>query len=165
MTEIINSYDDACVTGDAGVRKVVELLKKYYHLTNKQIRQLPPFDPQGDLIIVPGYNDTLGSVQTVEVKTEKNQIYGNFALEEWSNKTTERRGWMYTLKCDRLVYTFMDWPKVYVFKFPTLQKWFMTNSENYSLKPQQQREQKNDTWNRCVPIQDVLTAVPHIILR
>src|SRR3954469_16201875 len=48
-----------------------------------------------------------GERQGVELKAEREDKYGNFYLEAWSDRRKQRRGWLYTSRATWLVYTFL----------------------------------------------------------
>lgn len=90
--------------------------------------------------------------------------YTAFTFETWSCTVSgrERKGWMYTAKCDYLLYCFTQEDEsiiAYSIPFPKLQTWFFKNNhfERYRTTT---TEQINRTECRVVPIQDVTKALP-----
>lgn len=106
-------------------------------------------------------------VFTLELKAEQQDKYGNVFLEEWSNRSRFKRGWMDSLNVDYLLYHFIDDDKVLVLNFQELKKWAYycpsggrPKLYEHPMKPQSSREQLNDTWGVCVPI----AALPGSVL-
>ncbi len=102
-------------------------------------------------------------VVAVEVKVEQEDRYGNLFLETWSNRSRWRRGWLDKCEADELWYYFLDEKELYICNIGNLKQWAFGSGDEagriYDFKEacQRKREQKNDTWGRCVPI-DVLQA-------
>jgi hypothetical protein len=92
---------------------------------------------------------------SIEVKAEETCRHGNFFLETWSNRKRFTRGWMDHLNADLLLYHFIDEDLLYRIPFGQLRDWAFVKGRIYAFdeKPQRKREQLNDTWGRCVPIQ------------
>jgi hypothetical protein len=93
----------------------------------------------------------------------KGRAYTAFTLETWSCTTAgrERKGWMYTAKCDVLLYCFTQEDEsviAYSIPFPKLQEWFFDNNrfEKYVTT---KTAQINQTECRVVPIDDVMKGV------
>ncbi len=114
----------------------------------------------GDVLI----NNASGDIEAIEIKAEKENKYGNFFLETWSNKKRDTQGWMHTIKADTLWYYFLDVATLYKINFSGLTRWaFEQRGEHrqkgriwdFEEKEQQEYEQPNDTWGRCVPIDTV----------
>jgi len=112
----------------------------------------------GDLIIIKDnerYN--------IELKAELEDKYGRFFLETWSNLDFDRRntGWMIKSSCDYLWYHFIKEETLYSIDFRKLWRWAFIehNIYNYSIRPQNKYSQKNKTYGRCVPIQDIANAI------
>jgi hypothetical protein len=57
----------------------------------------------GDLFL----NRPNGDVCAVEIKAEREEKFGNFFFEHWSNRSRETPGWMRTLDVDWLLYHFL----------------------------------------------------------
>jgi hypothetical protein len=116
-----------------------------------------------DKFLQNNYGDILVSIDStetvaVEMKTEKENKYGNLFLETWSNKRWNTPGWMDKLEsCDILLYNFLKSDECFGVHFPSLVKWFNENKTKYKEKPQNKYVQANDTWGRPVPI-SVLTT-------
>ena len=112
-----------------------------------------------------------GDVVCIEVKAEVEDKYGNFFLEEWSNRSRYTRGWLDKLDTDYLFYHFIKDDLLYVLNFPALRHWaFVSPGKktgypgrlyDYPSREQKKRAQMNDTWGRCARIADVLAEVPH----
>lgn len=147
------------------------------------------------------YGDVLsqvgGEVVCAEIKCERRKYVpkwqellsperqGNIFLEEFSNKSKRRRGWLDHLDTDRLLYYFLEEDWLYVLSFPELWEWAinapcvtMTDTRrqaidegyfgrmyDYPRKKQGKYTQKNDTWGRIVPINHLLNEITHRILR
>lgn len=117
------------------------------------------------------YGDVLmqsknGDVQAVELKAER-ELSRNVFLEEWSNRSRFTRGWMEHLRCDFLLYHFIAADMLLVIKFPALKEWAYCcdhggtpNLYRFPMKVQGRRQQMNDTWGVCVPID----ALPPTVL-
>jgi hypothetical protein len=116
----------------------------------------------GDVLINNG-----DKIWGVEVKVEKENKFGNFFVEYWSNLSRFNPGWVLKLKTDILLYYFFDSKELYSISFNKLREWafckpskkIFNNGREYvgriydfELKPQKKYDQKNDTWGRCVPI-------------
>ena len=120
-------------------------------------------------------NTTATTMTTVEIKCEAEARYGNFFFETWSNKNLDGKlrhaergsspGWMMTLRADWLMYYFVATDDLYVMDFFKLKRWAFTHEtghpsiEKYPERCQAKRQQPNDTWGRCVPIQAVKSAL------
>lgn len=117
------------------------------------------------------YGDVLmqgaeGAVYAVELKAEQANKYGNVFLEEWSNRSRYKRGWMEDLRVDFLLYHFIESDELLVFDFQALKRWAyccekgqIPNLYKYPMKPQGARNQMNDTWGVCVPISQIPDTV------
>ncbi len=102
----------------------------------------------------------------LEFKTEKEDKYGNFFLEEYSNYQPHdlrwnKPGWMQTSLCDWIVYIFLNKKMAYCIRFADLKIWsYQTPNSiggsgrirDYELKPQKKYEQKNETYGFCPKI-------------
>jgi len=106
---------------------------------------------QGDIIICTKGGDLL----SFELKADKTK-WPNIFVEEWSNKSTKRKGWLHSLKADKLVYHRVLFDEYYEFDWKKFQKWAKTNASKYPLKPQGKYVQDNDAWGYCVPIIELL---------
>ena len=127
----------------------------------------------GDVI----FNIKGGEVWSAEIKVEEDNKYGNFFLETWSNKNLADRssyidrgnnpGWIYKVKSRLLLYYFLSQDDLYVFDLFRLKQWAFghdpgNNSARlfqYPERSQGKRQQMNDTWGRCVPIEVLRKAV------
>jgi hypothetical protein len=115
-----------------------------------------------DKFLQNNYGDILVSVDSstvvaVEMKTERDNTWGNLFLETWSNRKWNTPGWMdKLLSCDILLYNFLNTDECFGAHFPTIVQWFNENKMNYKEKPQKKHAQANDTWGRPVPISTLL---------
>jgi hypothetical protein len=91
--------------------------------------------------------------------------YTAFTLEIMSCTVPgrERQGWMYTAKCDLLLYCFIQENSndaiIYVIPFVELQNWFFENGR-FCQYTSTITKQINHTECKVVPIADVLIGVP-----
>ncbi len=101
----------------------------------------------------------------VEFKVEESDDYGNFFLETWSNRQRFTLGWMYKLRTDVLWYYFLASKELYSISFERLRKWAFHDDKGpgrvfaFNLKKQKKRDQMNDTWGHCVPIENIKNEV------
>lgn len=104
----------------------------------------------------------------VELKAEKKNKHGNFFLEEWSNRSLFTRGWLDKLDSCFLLYHFIESDELYIIPFPKLRWWcfiarnslgFPGRMYDFASKEQQEYDQPNDTWGRCVPIEVIMGEV------
>ena len=110
-----------------------------------------------------------GEVVCVEVKAEESNLYQNFFLEEWSNRSRFNPGWLLKLDTDFLFYHFIESNELYVINFLRLKHWAFVERSirtgmsgrlyDFDSKPQGKREQRNDTWGRCVPVRILVAEV------
>lgn len=111
-----------------------------------------------------------GQQYGIELKAEESNKYDNFFLETWSNKKYRTPGWMVTCQADYLFYYFVAERRLYILNFKKITKWafgFVDEESNavdgqiykYPEKPQKKYDQLNDTWGRCVPIEDLLKGI------
>lgn len=120
-----------------------------------------------------GFNDEVGRLWGVEVKTEQQNRYNRFFLETWSNLAEREdgtplltHGWLSTLRTDLLFYVFQKEKLLYIINFPRLQKWAWLQRRIYAYQERQQQayEQPNATWGRPVPIADIGREVGYVLL-
>lgn len=107
-----------------------------------------------------------GIYRSIELKAEESNKHGNFFFETWSNRESPfwTVGWLYSCKADYLFYYFVKEQVLYVISFAHLREWaFGTGNDGqqgniyqYRERPQLKYNQKNKTWGRCVPIQDLM---------
>ena len=111
----------------------------------------------GDIL----YNADEERVFAAEIKAELENKHGNFFLETWSNLSRFTAGWMVTLNTDVLLYHFVKQDELYVIPYKALRKWAFCDGKiyRYPERRQSKYDQLNDTWGRCVPIDDVCAAV------
>lgn len=107
-----------------------------------------------------------GLVETVETKIEETNKYGNLFLEYWSNRKQFTHGWLHTSEAEKLWYFFDREGILCVCSLVELRRWAFGygDSDNgriyrYPLRRQGKYEQLNDTWGRCVPIDDLRQQV------
>lgn len=102
----------------------------------------------------------VGTHRIVELKTERENKYGNLFLENWSNKKRTTPGWMQTCCADWLWYYFIQSNELYQMKVDSLKQWaFEFNGVGpYKEKIQHKTEQLNTTWGWCVPIETLSNA-------
>lgn len=107
-----------------------------------------------------------GKLVRVELKCERVDKHGNLFLETWSNRSKYRAGWMKTTLADFLVYHFLEDGKAYWIDMHKLKDWFFRKHPTpghpqLDLYPERltRADQPNDTWGRCVPIQDISREV------
>lgn len=95
-----------------------------------------------------------GEMYSVEIKAERENKYGNFFLETWSNRKWFTPGWMLTLNADILFYHFLEQDQLYIMNFQRLKEWAWHQGGIYRFPEREQSkyDQRNDTWGRCVPI-------------
>ena len=113
---------------------------------------LCPYTEKHDQLTLGDYKGTFkgGQPVNIEFKAEVEDKYGNLFIENWSNKTTRRKGWLYNLTgAQVLIYHFLKDHTVYVVGMEALRQFPVSN---YPEKPHGKREQGNDTWGYCVPI-------------
>lgn len=161
---LVDAYEDCCVIEDRGLKKLLPLLslkdfKGRFVLVSRNSNGCSQLIQKtcGDLIV----NLESGESIVVEIKTEQENRYKNFFLETWSNRKRFTRGWMFHCESDVLWYFFQDTEELFSIHLPTLKRWAFIdgNIYRYPEKEQQTREQKNDTWGRCVPIKDIEIAL------
>lgn len=147
-----------------------EYLKPHYRKRSEEGRFV--FCDKGDLAreLQMSAVDTVmqgaaGRVWAVEEKIVRwpGRQYTAFALETWSCTVPgrEKQGWMYTAKCDVLLYCFEqadDSLLCHAIPFLQLQEWFFADDhfKRYSLS---RTKQINRTECRIIPIRDVLANV------
>lgn len=120
---------------------------------------LDPYSPEGRLI-------------AIEIKGEEINS-ANLYLETWSNRNLNdaqshaargsNPGWMFKLRSDLIFYYFLNSDKLCVISTLALKRWAFDGQPwhllTYPEKPQRRREQLNDTWGACVPIDDLQQAL------
>lgn len=107
------------------------------------------------------YNSDDETVHTVEIKAER-KFTTNMFFERWSNRKRFTPGWFETLKCELLLYHFLDEDALYGFNFEKLRTWFyccehrqIPVCSKYPQYEQRAYRQLNDTWGYLVPIKDI----------
>lgn len=101
------------------------------------------------------------AIYFIDIKTENEDKYGNLFLETWSNKKRNTPGWVVPevgVKADFVYYIFLKQRILYILDLPKLRKWGFSdkNMERYPEKMQNKYDQLNDTWGRCVKINDLI---------
>lgn len=122
----------------------------------------------GDLMM----NCPKGKIWGVELKSEEEDKYGNFFLETWSNLSFgwNRPGWFDTLKCDVLLYYFLNPGTLYSIPYKPLFEWAhgkvrdgklvaAPNLHRYTLRTQSKNKQANVTAGHCVNIAELFQKV------
>ena len=103
-----------------------------------------------------------------ELKAEQEERWHNFFLERWSDRITQRRGWLYTCTSPVLIYVFMDIKVAHAIDFQALQHWALDPQPNdddwpnvYAFKCPDQKKyaQTNVTSGWCVPISVIQQAL------
>jgi hypothetical protein len=104
----------------------------------------------GDVLI----NRPDDSIESLEIKTERENKYGNLFLETWSNRKWFNPGWMIHCNADWLLYYFLASDELYAVRLPRLKEWAFHKGRIYDYKERRQEkyQQLNDTWGRPVPI-------------
>jgi hypothetical protein len=91
----------------------------------------------------------------VLVKAEQKNIYGNFFLETWRDKSKGVRGWLHN-ECSAqwLAYYFVEDKELWMMSLASLKVWAFGfgRLEKFPEKVQSKRLQENDAWGRVVPI-------------
>jgi hypothetical protein len=112
----------------------------------------------GDLIAKKGKG-----LYFIDIKTENEDRYGNLFLETWSNKKRGTPGWFMPaeeggVKADFVYYVFLKQRTLYILELGRLRNWAFKgkNLDHYPEKMQNKYDQLNDTWGRCVKIEDLL---------
>lgn len=110
---------------------------------------------EGDVLVLRGK-----SAKYVEFKCEEENKHGNLFIETWSNLSRENRGWYYKCQASWLWYYFIDDDELYCVEMDKLRRWGTAPGRSgdchlfdFPERQQRKREQKNDTWGRCVPIE------------
>jgi hypothetical protein len=106
-------------------------------------------------------NDDAQHSWPVEGKFE-DEYRANFYIEV---RTWGGPGWFYTeTSAELLLYLFLNHRKLFVIRWPEARQWLllplagrMTRLEAYRLVEQSKYE-RNDTWGRLVPINDLIKA-------
>lgn len=109
------------------------------------------FAGAGDIIV----KTKDGKRISFELKADKTK-WPNIFVEEWSNKSIGRKGWLHSLKADKLVYHRVLFDEYYEFDWKKFQKWAQEHGKEYPLKAQGKYIQDNDAWGYCIPIAELL---------
>lgn len=92
----------------------------------------------------------------VLVKAEHKNVYGNFFLETWRDKSKGVRGWIHK-ECSAkwLAYYFIEDKELWMISLPSLKVWAFGfgRLQKFTEKVQSKRLQENDAWGRVVPIE------------
>lgn len=95
----------------------------------------------------------------------KGKVYEKYALETMSCTVPgrEKQGWMYTGKCDFILYCFVKESAAYIeahlIPFKALQEWFFEGGRYLRYGPPWQSTQRNKSECYLTPIADVMKAV------
>lgn len=110
-----------------------------------------------------------GVMYGFECKVEAENKYGNFFFETWSNKKTQKPGWLNKWRIaaknelcrpDFLWYFFLNEDCFYHIPVTDLLNWCNDGHiHRYEPRKQNKYDQLNETWGRCVPIDVVLAEV------
>jgi len=128
----------------------------------------------GDCIIF----DKNGRGSWVEIKIEEENKFGNFFIETISNKNVRNefehlerastQGWFWSSRATWIFYYFLKSDELFAFRLFHLKRWLLSDDDGnpyhpiidrYPEKPESKAIQKNDTWGRCVPIKDTISAI------
>lgn len=157
----MNAFDKAREVEEESMRILTPFLKKIsldgrFVLTTKGRLAKELQKTVGDAL----FNNQKGELRAIEIKAERENAWGNFFLETWSNKHRETPGWLHTLNTDLLFYHFIASDELYVMDFQKLKNWLLPkNILAYPEKRQTKYDQLNDTWGRCVPIKSVQYSI------
>lgn len=129
-------------------------------------------EQQGDVL----FATRSGRPWSAELKAEEKHT-GRLFLETWSNRNLEdvtnhhrhgsNPGWMLKLRSDLLFYHFLDLGVLYILPLFRLQRWAFGHGKTpgkiykYGEHQQGKYTQLNDTWGRCVDVED-LTALDFV---
>lgn len=164
-----NAFDDARETEARGIGPIAEFLRQQstqgrFVFTDKGPLALELQKSVGDALVNVEGRRVLG----VEFKVEDENKYNNFYLEMWSNRSRFTPGWMITNRADILLYMFLDKMELHTISMGSLKRWAFGSSGSktdaghifdWPMKPQRKRDQKNDTWGFCVPIETIRQQV------
>jgi len=153
----MRAFEEACAIERKGVRAVSRFLKRAAYdgrfvwlLKGRMARHLQA--TVGDAIV----NTDERTFWTVEVKTEQ-RYTGNLFIETWSNRDF-KRGWLFSLRADLLLYYFLDRDELYILPLPRLQAWASDGDiesarlMQFRLVAQKARKQLNETCGHIVPL-------------
>jgi hypothetical protein len=159
----MGAFDRCQATGDRGLRDVEAFVGSRavdgrFVTTDKGTMSRLLQREVGDFLA----NGPDGRCWGLELKTEEADRHGNFFLETWSNLNfgMQTVGWMLTLKCDVLLYYFLESRELYSIDFRRLFEWAwgthgrppQLHARNFRFKAQKKHSQLNETWGYCVPI-------------
>lgn len=143
-------YLKASALGHQGECEVMDYLQHKY--SNFEIT--PIVDEKSQKLYGDFYWNVGGNQLSVDVKTEKEDKYGNFFFEYWSNKESNVPGWCVDLEADLLAYYFLEDKKLYLINFKAFKEWAYIKKQvfKFPLRKQSKYNQRNDSWGHCVPI-------------
>lgn len=155
----MNAFTEASMVETHAMRDLIpwiennEFINRYV-ITNKGKLSKELQKSAGDIL----YNSPNDTIYGIEIKAECENKYNNFFLETWSNRSRFTLGWMYNLKTDFLFYYFLETRELYIINFQKLREWAFWKNEIYKYpeKKQNKYDQLNDTFGRCVPIDDIV---------
>lgn len=168
----MNAFKDASKVEKRSMDILMPMLEPRYDgrlvLTNKGRLSREVQEKYGDIFV----QHATHGLQSIEVKAEEQNEYGNFYIEEWSNRKWFNRGWLDKLDCDLLLYHFLREDDLYVLNFANLKRWAYqpfgergrSRIESFRCAQQAKRTQLNDTWGACVPIAVLEKEVGFILM-
>ena len=156
------AYETCLTVEEEGYKLITPFLKDYFD----EFITLQADNKKSFLqVMQKNYGDILAKKNNqllfIDIKVEKTCKYGNFFFETWSNKSRGTPGWFPEggVKADLLFYIFLDKPEAfYIIDLPYAREWAKTGIEKYPEKSQKKYDQLNDSWGRCVNIQDAIVA-------
>lgn len=151
----MSAFADALAIESQGQRYVLPWVRQRYGdvVINVGGRLAKTLQKHGDFFAMEE-----GSVTAFEMKVEKVKGSANLFLESWSNRSRMTPGWMFSCSADVLLYYFLDADELIVINLPALREWAFRDwtIARYPERRQNAREQLNDTWGWCVPVEDCL---------
>jgi hypothetical protein len=146
------TYEENCKLGRLGELEVMDFFK-----CRRPDCQIIEYESREDQRINGDFYLTKpnGTIISVEVKTESDDVHNNLFLEEWSNKSYQKVGYMRYSQALILAYFFFYSRRLFFINLRKLQTWcyLEKNVFNYPMKPQGKNKQLNDSWGYCVPIE------------
>ena len=95
------------------------------------------------------------------MKKKRRKDYGDILLELWSVWEQRKLGWLFTCRCNYIVYTIMSTQKVYLLPVLLLKKAWLTNSKDW-LKRYKIIDANNRTYTTksiAIPTETLLRAI------
>ena len=149
------AFSVACEVEKAGCDIILPYIEskgfKVIPFANKHLQQY------GDYIVQNG-----DKPKTIEIKTE-NKHTGNFFFETWSNRKWHTLGWIFTIQADWLFYYFQDKYILYFMQVKSLKDCLFIDGLlwKYPEVEQGKYNQRNDTWGRIVPVDEIMSHKTH----